>query len=249
MTTVWRGSAFNCPSTGSQVANRLALYQKVDGVVNTYASGSCGNLSAVTTNVSTDGYCYTSVLTIPAVHILDGTTVICWDGVTGAVVGNDTVIVKMAGELVVQCYAFVRIIIMNVPTPMNPHLPLPVSPGPVGNMRVSSTYVNQLTVTWTPPTTGGVSTSYSVSINDSSRPVVIPDNGSSLYTHTFTGLISDTLYTASVVAINCAGTSNVTSNTMLTGIPSPGVSNAWCRWMRNMSDIGCVQLSPYMPTY
>ena len=97
-----------------------------------------------------------------------------------------------------------------------PNLPPPVSPGPVGNMRVSSTSVNQLTVTWTPPTTGGVPTSYNVSINDSSSPVVIPDNGSSLYTHTFPGLISATLYTVSVVAINCAGTSSVTSETEVT---------------------------------
>ena len=92
-------------------------------------------------------------------------------------------------------------------------LPLPVSPGPVGNMKVSSTSVNQLTVTWTSPTTGGVPTSYNVNINDSSSPVVIPDNGSSLYTHTFTGLNSDTLYTVLVVATNCAGTSNVTTQT------------------------------------
>ena len=73
--------------------------------------------------------------------------------------------------------------------------------------------MNQLTVTWTPPTTGGVPTSYNVSINDSSSHMVIPDNGSSLDIHTFTGLISDTLYTVSVVAINCAGTSNATSET------------------------------------
>ena len=92
-----------------------------------------------------------------------------------------------------------------------------MSPGLVGNMRVSSTSMNQLTVTWTPPTTGGVPTSYNVSINDSSSPVVIPDNGSSLYTQTFTGLISDKLYTVSVVAINCAGTSNMISETKLTG--------------------------------
>ena len=75
-------------------------------------------------------------------------------------------------------------------------------------MIVGSPSVDQLTVAWAPPTTGGVPTSYNVSINDSSSPVVIPDNGSSLYTHTFTGLTSDTLYTVSVVAINCAGTSN-----------------------------------------
>ena len=90
---------------------------------------------------------------------------------------------------------------------------LPASPGPVGNMTVTSPSVDQLTVTWTPPTTGGVLTSYSVTINDSSSPVVIADNGSPVYTHTFPGLVSNTLYTVSVVAINCAGSSNGTSLT------------------------------------
>ena len=102
MITVWRGSAFNCPSTKSHIANQLSLSQKSGGVVNPTAGGSCGSLSAVTTNVSTDGYCYTSVLTIPAVHDLNGTTVMCVDGVTGAVVGNDSMFVKMAGGLVVM---------------------------------------------------------------------------------------------------------------------------------------------------
>eukprot|EP00731_Ephydatia_muelleri_P011212 Em0006g106a len=83
------------------------------------------------------------------------------------------------------------------------------SPGPVGNTTVTSSSVDQLTVTWTP---GGVPTSYSVTINDSSSPVVIADNGSPVYTHTFTGLVSDTLYTVSVVAINCAGSSTLTTS-------------------------------------
>ena len=99
VTTVWRGSAFNCPSNENNAANQLSLSQKSGGVVNPTAGGSCGNLSAVTTNVSADGYCYTSVLTIPAVQGLNGTTVMCVDGVTGAVVGNDTMIVKMTGDL------------------------------------------------------------------------------------------------------------------------------------------------------
>ena len=93
------------------------------------------------------------------------------------------------------------------------YLPPPANPGPVGNTRVSSASVDQLTVTWSSSTTGGVPTSYNVSINDSSSPVVIPDKGTSLYTHTFTGLNSDTLYTVSMVAINCAGTSNVVTQT------------------------------------
>ena len=56
------------------------------------------SLHTVTTNVSTDGYCYTSVLTIPAVQGLNGTTVMCVDGFTGAVVGNDTLTMTIVGE-------------------------------------------------------------------------------------------------------------------------------------------------------
>ena len=89
-------------------------------------------------------------------------------------------------------------------------LPLPASPGPVGNITLNSPSVGQLTVAWAPPTTGGVPTSYNVSINDSSNTsFTIPANGT--LQKTFTGLTRDTLYTVSVVAINCAGTSNVTS--------------------------------------
>ena len=70
---------------------------------------------------------------------------------------------------------------------------------------------------WAPPTTGGVPTSYNVSINDSSgTTVVIPDNGSPLYTHTFTGLASNIPYSISVVAINCAGNSNTATVTNYT---------------------------------
>ena len=64
--------------------------------------------------------------------------------------------------------------------------------------------------------TRGVPTSYNVTINDSSSPVVMAANGSPVYTHTFTGLVSDTLYTVSVVAINCAGASNGTSESSWT---------------------------------
>ena len=82
----------------------------------------------------------------------------------------------------------------------------PPSDAPDQPMIVNSSVgTHQLTVTWTPPAAGGVPTSYNVTINDSSSPVVIADNGSPVYTHTFTGLVSDTLYTVSVVAINCAG--------------------------------------------
>ena len=84
--TLWCGSAFQCPST-----HQIVLTQRVGGTVLQFPSGSCGSLSAVTTNVTST--CYTSVLTIPAVQALNGTTVVCQDGFTGAVVGSDTLMI------------------------------------------------------------------------------------------------------------------------------------------------------------
>ena len=67
-----------------------------------------------------------------------------------------------------------------------------------------STYSDQLTVTWTFVPTA---TSYNVSINDSVNTLVtIPSTGAPQYT--FTGLTNNTVYTVSVVAINCAGSSS-----------------------------------------
>ena len=63
---------------------------------------------------------------------------------------------------------------------------------------------DQLTVTWTSVPTA---TSYNVSINDSVNTLVpIPSTGAPQYT--FTGLTSNTVYTVSVVAINCVGSSS-----------------------------------------
>ena len=84
--TLWSGSAFQCPST-----HQISLTQRVGGVVQPFTLVSCGNLSAVTTNVTLT--CYTSVLIIPAVQALNGATVVCADGFTGAVVGNDTLMI------------------------------------------------------------------------------------------------------------------------------------------------------------
>eukprot|EP00731_Ephydatia_muelleri_P011196 Em0006g90a len=85
-------------------------------------------------------------------------------------------------------------------------------------MTVTSPSVDQLTVTWTPPTTGGVPTSYSVTINDSSNTLVpIPTSGP--LQHTFTNLTKDTLYTVSVVAINCAGSSVISKTKWTLALP------------------------------
>ena len=92
MITIWSGSALQCSPT-----NQISLLQRVAGTVQAFTPVSCGSLSAVTTNVTSS--CYTSVLTIPAVQALNGTTVMCADGITGTVVGSDTV--KITGGLIV----------------------------------------------------------------------------------------------------------------------------------------------------
>eukprot|EP00731_Ephydatia_muelleri_P033076 Em0025g32a len=96
--------------------------------------------------------------------------------------------------------------------------PISFTTAPVGNATISvvappsaptitslvSTYSDQLTVTWTSVSTA---TSYNVSINDSVNTLVpIPSTGAPQYT--FTGLTNNTVYTVSVVAINCAGSSS-----------------------------------------
>ena len=71
---------------------------------------------------------------------------------------------------------------------------------------VESGDTNQLTVIWSPPTMGGVPTSYKITINDSSNSVsTVPDTRSPRYNHTFASLVSNTPYKVSVTAINCAG--------------------------------------------
>ena len=85
VSTQWTGSGFLCPSA-SPVANTIILTQQSGSSLST-AVVSCGNLSAVMTNVS--GTCYTSVLTIPTPQYYNGTTVVCKD-TSAAVVGNLT---------------------------------------------------------------------------------------------------------------------------------------------------------------
>ena len=78
---------------------------------------------------------------------------------------------------------------------------------------LTSTYSDQLTVTWTSVPTA---TSYSVSINSSSSTSVTITSSGSLQI-TFIGLTSDTVYTVSVVAINSAGSSSAVTVNNQTG--------------------------------
>ena len=91
--TWWTGSGFQCPSFAMSPINTIALSQPAGASLNTVPV-SCGNLSAVMTNIS--GTCYTSVLTIPTPQYFNGTTVTCRDGVSGTLIGNDTLNIQLA---------------------------------------------------------------------------------------------------------------------------------------------------------
>ena len=82
-------ASMQCSNLGAP-ANTIQLTQTSSGSLNT----SCGNLSAVMTNIC--GKCYTSVLTILTPEYFNGTTVTCRDGITGTVIGSDTLNIQLA---------------------------------------------------------------------------------------------------------------------------------------------------------
>ena len=92
VTTWWGGSGFQCPAYGGSPANTTSLTQADDSPINKVPV-SCGNLSAVMTNIS--GTCYTSVLTIPTPQYFNGTRVTCRDGITGTLIGSDTLNIQL----------------------------------------------------------------------------------------------------------------------------------------------------------
>ncbi len=79
--TLWRGSAFNCPSSLSRIILVHILFQP-NG-----ESGTCGDLSATSVGVSGDDY--TSRLTLTATAELNGTIIECTRS-DSVVVGSDT---------------------------------------------------------------------------------------------------------------------------------------------------------------
>ncbi len=85
--TIWRGSAFNCPSSSSQIILIHILFQP-NG-----ESGICGDLSAMSVRVSGDNY--TSRLALTATAELNGTIIECIRS-GSVVVGSDTL--KTGGE-------------------------------------------------------------------------------------------------------------------------------------------------------
>ena len=101
ITTQWSGSGFQCPSA----TNKITLTQISTGPLSPQVM-SCGNLSAVMSNISNTGsgaQCYTSVLTIPTPQYYNGTTVQCVD-TSLTTVGSDTLNVQLPCKLIVLLY-------------------------------------------------------------------------------------------------------------------------------------------------
>ena len=69
-TTVWGGSAGTCPGRYDEITLRHSAYGTNEG-----AKGTCGNLSALSVNVS--GSFYTSELTLTPTFMMNGSVISC----------------------------------------------------------------------------------------------------------------------------------------------------------------------------
>ena len=85
-----------------------------------------------------------------------------------------------------------------------------LTPGTLSYVLLTTTGESSLVLTWATSTMGGAPVNYTLTINDSRSPVVIPDNGSPMFNYTFTGLTSNTMYSVSVMASNDGGNGNQT---------------------------------------
>eukprot|EP00731_Ephydatia_muelleri_P033086 Em0025g42a len=126
-----------------------------------------------------NGYCLTSTLSVVVTSAINGLVVACSN------------------------YSTISFAI----TPVGNTTISVVAPPNVPNITsLITTCSDQITVTWTSVPTV---TSYNVSINDSVNTVYsVSTTGSPQYMYTFTGLTNRKVYSVSVVAINCAGSSN-----------------------------------------
>ncbi|KAL5494315.1 hypothetical protein EMCRGX_G015618 [Ephydatia muelleri] len=181
--TWWSGSGFTCPANSP--SNTTQLTQPTGASLNTVPV-SCGNLSAVMTNVS--GTCYTSVLTIPTPQYFNGTTVTCRDGSFGTLIGNDTLNIQLASP------------------PSTPTITL----SDASSNTFTVTWTSVLTATSynvsindCTPTPLLADTSYTVSIGNGS--ILISPSGLLARVLNCTNIINSSVYNVSVVAINCAG--------------------------------------------
>ena len=85
LTTVWRGTAFNCSNNGNVILLAHSLY----GMSITQ---SCSNGALVGEGIGNDGNDYTSQLSVTANSDLNGTTIECVR-TPSTLIGSDTILV------------------------------------------------------------------------------------------------------------------------------------------------------------
>ena len=85
--SVWRGTAFNCPSSGNEISLRHSLFNTSGG-----ASGTCTGGALTAESVGVVDNCYTSRLMVTVSPALNGTTVECTLS-SVRVMGNSTILI------------------------------------------------------------------------------------------------------------------------------------------------------------
>ena len=88
--SLWRGTAFNCPGSSNAISLSHSLFNTSGG-----ASGTCNSGALTAENVGVVDNCYTSRLMVTVSSVLNGTTVECTlSGVR--VVGSRTILLTGA---------------------------------------------------------------------------------------------------------------------------------------------------------
>eukprot|EP00731_Ephydatia_muelleri_P011466 Em0006g360a len=192
--TDWTLPTGTCPTNAFPDKIRLSQFVSQQCV----AAGSevpsmCGPYTASSIQSSDPIYCLSSILTVNITAAMNGSTVMC----------NNTNIGTLASTLVSMAT-------INV-------IGSPGAPNAVAN----TTGPDMVLVVVNPSSSGGLPTSYNVTISNS-RFIPAFLNGSAMVT--FTGLTIGTTYTISAVAINCAGSSNPTI--IYVSLPAPPTSSA-----------------------
>ena len=86
--TIWKGSAFDCPGMGNEILLRHTQFSAPEGT-----SGQCNSGNIVASSVGVDDQCFTSRLNVTYNPALLGATVMCvHDSVT--TIGESTISVR-----------------------------------------------------------------------------------------------------------------------------------------------------------
>ncbi|KAL5500509.1 hypothetical protein EMCRGX_G012085 [Ephydatia muelleri] len=201
--TDWTLPTGTCPN--NTFPDMIRLSQFVSGQCTALGPSMCGPFRASSLLPSSGTNCLSSILTVNITAAMNGSTVMC----------NNTNIGTSASTIVSM--TTIKIV------------------GPPGRPNVVANAIGpgMVLVVMNPSSSGGLPTSYNVTISNSSyvysnsTPAFL--NGSAMVT--FTGLTNSTSYTISAVAINCAGSSNSSNPTTIyvswpAPTPSPPTSNA-----------------------